>query len=108
MQVREQNESGAEVAVFALKRLLHFHHHLGAVPHIGGACNQFRSRCCVFRIRKSAAEARTLLDQYLVTFLDKANDSCRCNGYAILVILDFLGYSDDHSTHLLSLWMSLM
>ena len=96
VQVGEQHEVVAEVAVLARDRLLDLEQQLGARPHLGGVVEERRSGGLVLGIRHRRADARAALHEHLVAGGDQVVDSRGSQSHPVLVVLDLGGDADPH------------
>ncbi|MNY19069.1 hypothetical protein D3C86_1524850 [compost metagenome] len=102
VQVSEEDQTWTEVAVFAFERLFDLHDHLCGSPYSGGFSNQLSTGCSILFIQESAACSGSGFHQHFMSIGYQTYDSCRCNGDTVFVIFNFLGYSNNHSSSLLS------
>ena len=96
VQVGEQHEVVAEVAVLARDRLLDLEQQLGARPHLGGVVEQRRSGGLVLGIRHRRAEAGAALHEDLMAGRDQIVHSRGRQRHAVLVVLHLGGDADPH------------
>ena len=96
VQVGEEHEVVAEVAVLARDRLLHLEQQLGASPDLGGVVEQGRTGRFVLGIRHRRALARAALHEHLMTRPREIVDARGRQCHAVLVVLHFGGDGDPH------------
>ncbi|MNN29244.1 hypothetical protein D3C81_1428400 [compost metagenome] len=96
VQIREQDQTRTEVAVFAFQRLFYLHDHFSGSPYSSCVCNQLSSGCSILFVQKSAACAGSGFHQHFMSFSHQADHSGRGNCYAVFVILNFFRYANDH------------
>ena len=98
MQVGVQDLAGTQHGAFHWLRLFHLHDHFGAGKNVGGSGHQLGSGGLVLGILQTDGGAGIVLHQHLVTVGNEFTYACRCQTDAKLVVLDFLGDSDQHGT----------
>ena len=96
VQIGEQDQARAEVAVLGRLRLLDLDDQVGLAPDLGRAGDDCRAGLHVFPVGDGAAFPGVGLDQHLVSRLAQRRDAAGDQPHAGLVIFDFLGNADDH------------
>ena len=96
VEVGEESEVGAQVAVFGSDGLLDLHEKFGGAPDSVGRGNDVRARGAVGLVREPRSGTCPRLDQHAVTARDELVDARRGHADAAFTVLDLFRDTDDH------------
>ena len=96
MEVGEEDQAFAEVAVLLLDRLLDLDDHVGEAPDVVGGADDLGAGGLVFVVGHGGEGSGVMLDEDLVAGLDQGLDSGRGDADAALVVFYFFGNADNH------------
>jgi hypothetical protein len=96
VQIGKENQARTKVGVFGGLRLLDLHHQAGLVPYLRGILQNVRARLHVLPIGDRTAFAGVRLHHYVVPRLAQGGNTAGHQPDARLVILHFLGNTDNH------------
>ncbi len=96
VQIGEQQLAGAQHTALRSLRLLDLDDHLRLGEYRFGVSDDLRARIPVLGIVKAYRLAAIALHQYAVAIVHQLSHAGRRETNAILVILDFLGYANQH------------
>ena len=97
MEVGEEDEAFAEVAILFVGGLLDFDDHVGEAPDVISGADDLGAGSLEVIVGEGGERAGVGLDEHLVAIFREGFDSGRGDAYAALVIFDFLGYANGHS-----------
>jgi hypothetical protein len=98
MQVGEQDLVLAQHGALLRLGLLDLDDHLGGGENVGRRGGDRRAGGDVIRVGTHDAGAGIGLDQHLVAMGDRLCDAARGHADPVFVILDLLGYTDEHGS----------
>ena len=102
VQVGEEDETLAEAVVLLGDGLLDLHHHLRLTPHVVRGVEDLGALRDELLVGDRGAEARSLLDEHVVTTTDELVDTDGRDADPELVVLDLAGDTDLHRHSALS------
>src|SRR5664279_4976889 len=96
VQVREEGQIFAKVAVLRRNRLLHLYDEVGGCPYLVGDDDDACARSGIILVREATAETGSGLQRDSVPTCDQGVDTGRSDRDTILVVLDFSGLRNLH------------
>ncbi len=96
VEVGEEDEAFAEVAVLGLGGLFDFDDHVGEAPDVIGGADDFSAGGLEVVVGEGGECAGVGFDEDFVAAFGESFDSSRGDAYATLVIFYFFGYADNH------------
>ena len=102
VQVGVEDLSGAQHRALHRLRLLDLHDHLGTRKDFRRRRNHFGTGCHVLGIGQVDRGAGVVMHQHLVAVRREFTHAGRRQANAVFVVLDFLGYADEHVRLLLN------
>src|SRR5262245_51750753 len=96
MQKSEENLSVPQQRIFQGQWLFDFDDHVGLCEQFVTVGDDLGPCILVFGVDNTAAQACSLLDEHLMTCLDKAVCTSRHQTDAVLILLNLPRHADDH------------
>ncbi len=96
VQVCVENLTFAKERVFFRKRLFHFDDHVGLVENFFRCLEDRRACFAIVVVRNAGTDACIVLDENFVAGMGQSANARNHHTDAVLFILNFLWYADDH------------
>ena len=96
MEVGEEDEALAEVAVLLFDGLLDLDDHVGEAPDVVSGADDLGAGGLVVVVGEGGEGSGVVLDEDGVAGFDEGFDACGGDADAAFVVFDFLGDADDH------------